>query len=183
MKPRIALFAHLVLAVATIPVNAKPYLPRDDSEVLETLPRELLASRGELDELRRLLVIDPQNLPVATKVATRYVRLGKQESDPRFYGYARAALVPWWDEENPPPEVLRLRAKLQESDHDYAAAVADLKRLLEKEPRDVQAWIELANIFRVQGNYAESCQACDALSAFAGSAHSVYCRVPLPVYT
>jgi tetratricopeptide (TPR) repeat protein len=58
-----------------------------------------------------------------------------------------------------------------------------LKLLLEGQPHDVQAWIELANIYWVQGKYAEAREACDQLSQFADPIEVVICRVPILAVT
>jgi Tfp pilus assembly protein PilF len=172
-----------VLAWAAVAFAAEPYLPTDDAEVLEILPRSLLAGRDELTALRRRLAAVPSDADLATDVAARYLQLGNQEGDPRFYGYARAAIGPWWDAADVPPEILQLRAKLKEKEHRYDDAVADLERLLAKRPRDVQAWVEVANIRLVQGRYTEARQACDALSEFADPTQAMICRAPLQVMT
>jgi tetratricopeptide (TPR) repeat protein len=168
--------ATVILAAVA---SADPYAPANDSEVLETLPRELLSGWDELTTLRRQLASDAHNLQLAAIVASRYLQLGKQEGDPRFNGYAQAAIRPWWLEASPPADILKLRAKLKERDHRYDAALADLRLLLEKQPQDVQAWIELANIYWVQGKYAEARQACENLSQFADPIETIICRVPI----
>jgi tetratricopeptide (TPR) repeat protein len=168
-----------IAALATVAVAAEPYIPADHNEVLETLPRDLLSSRDELTTLRRQLASNPNDAELATSVASLYMQMGRQEGDPRFNGYAQAALRPWWKAPHPPVEILRLRAKLKERDHKYDEALADLRLLLDGEPQDIQAWIELANIYRVQGKYAESRKACDKLGEFAGEAPTIMCSVPL----
>ena len=174
----ITAFAFVALATA-----AEPYIPANDNEVLETLPRSLLSSRNELTTLRRQLAQDPTNAALASQVGQRYLQLGNLEGDPRFYGYSRAAIQRWWEADSPPPAILKLRAKLKEKDHLYDQALADLNQLLEQQPRDAQAWIELANIYRVQGKYAEARQACDTLSEFAGLVPTTLCRAPLQAAT
>ena len=170
----------LALLVWMAGVNrAEIFLPADDSEVLETLPRVLFSGRDKLGALRRQLSENSRNVQLAAELAQQYIELGKQASDPRFYGYARAAIRPWWQAERAPAAILLLRAKLKERDHDYDRAVDDLKLLLQLQPRNVQAWIELANLYRVQGKYAESQQACDTLAAFAGRTQWLFCSIPL----
>jgi Tfp pilus assembly protein PilF len=159
--------------------GAEPYVPRDDAEVLESLPTALFASRDEMSLLRDRLATNPTNPQIAASVATRYMQLGGETGDARFYGYARAALRPWWQSDDPPPDVLRLRAKLNERNHDYDLALADLQRLLQCDPQDVQAWIETANINRVQGNYKQAQLACDRLNAFAGPFATAIARLPV----
>jgi tetratricopeptide (TPR) repeat protein len=164
-------------------VASEPYLPTSDDEVLETLPRDLLSSQDDLASLRRRLADNPQDAGLAQQVASRYLQIGKSSSDPRYYGYAQAALQPWWDATDAPPEILRVRSKLKERDHRYDEALADLQLLLDDQPRDLQAWMEVANIYGVQGKYAEAQNACDRLSELAGSAPAILCSAPLLALT
>lgn len=161
--------------------SAEPYIPSSDAEILETLPKSLISD--ELTTLRRQLSASPTDIRLAVAVAERYLSMGNMEGDPRFYGYARAALKPWWSEQSPPAAILKLRAKLHEKEHLYDTALADLRKLLEQQPQDPQAWIEVANILRVQGKYDEAWQACDALSKFGGDVPTALCRIPLQAVT
>lgn len=168
---------------ANCSLAAQPYIPASDDEVVEQLPRSLIAAKSELTPLRRALVADPNNAELACTLAARYLQLGSAEGDPRFFGYARAAIQPWWDADSPPSSVLKLRAKLKEKEHQYGQAVADLKLLLQAEPRDVQAWIELANIYQVQGEYDQARAACESLIAVAGELATSLCRAPIMAAT
>ena len=80
-----------------------------------------------------------------------YVALGRSEGDPRYDGYAQAALAPWWDLAEPPVPVLILRATLEQRRHDFDAALADLERVLARQPRHPQALLTKATILEVQG--------------------------------
>lgn len=173
------LLACAAVLVSGILLAAEPYLPADDAEVLETLPGNVLSGDDELTRMRRQLSVEPNNINLAQNVASRYVQIGNQEGDPRFYGYARAAISPWWEATSPPPPILKLRAKLKEKDHGYAEALDDLQLLLETEPEDTQAWIDVANIYRVQGDFGQAMQACDQLSTFSNLIYTTLCRTPL----
>ena len=171
----------IVAAIALVAVAKEPYIPSSDNEVLETLPKSLVSD--ELTTLRRQLSASPNDLDLAVKVAGRYLSMGSLEGDPRFFGYARAALKPWWDKDDPPPKILRLRAKLHEKEHRYDDALVDLRKLLEQEPKNSQAWIEVANILRVQGKYEDAWEACNALAKFGGEIPHALCRIPLQAAT
>lgn len=157
---------------------AEPYRPARDDQVLQTLPREFLSSRDEVATLRGRLAEDPRDSRIASEVAQRYLALGQQLADPRYYGYAQAAIAPWWEQDAPPAEILRVRAKLKERDHRYTEAVADLQQLVLADPKNAQAWIELANIYRVLGEYDRSRQACDELAKFASTETVQICEIP-----
>src|SRR5262245_26052567 len=83
------------LAVAAY---AAPYVPKDDSVVLEHLPvRPSDPIARELKQLRAELAANPRRRATAIRLAERYFALANAEGDPRYVGYAQAALKPWWD--------------------------------------------------------------------------------------
>ena len=148
----------------TAPLAATPFIPEHDADVLERLPTTLGGGSGELRRLRDQLAGAPTDVARAVAVAGRYIELGQSQSDPRYYGYAQAALSPWWGLPDPPPEVLLLRAAIRQSRHEFEPALEDLSRLLEKDPRDPQAWLMQAVIFIVRADYQAARQACEALA-------------------
>jgi len=155
------LTAVLTLAVA-LPLTAEPFVPSDDSVVLERLPRQLFAGSAAL-ELRRLraeLVANPENLELALDLAGRNLEMGRALGDPRYQGYAQSALSPWWELPQPPPAVLLLRAITKQKNHEFDSALEDLDRLLHREPRNTQAWMTRAVILTVKGEYAAALASC-----------------------
>ena len=159
------MLAWVMLSVAACgPAIAAPFLPASDDEVLERLAvspsdpalRELRALQGELRQA-------PDNLVLATRVATGYLELGRVTGDPRYAGYSEAALTPWWHLDNPPSEVLVLRATLRQRMHQFDAALADLATVLESHPRNVQARLTRATVLQVQGAYEGARAECQAL--------------------
>ncbi|MDQ3777240.1 MAG: hypothetical protein M3461_24215 [Pseudomonadota bacterium] len=156
----------ILLAVIgfTRPLGATPFIPEGDADVLERLPTTLGGDSGELRRLRDQLARAPTDVARAVAVAGRYIELGQVQSDPRYYGYAQAALEPWWGLTDPPPEILFLRAAIRQSRHEFDPALQDLSRLLQKEPADPQAWLMRAVIFIVRADYEAARQACEALA-------------------
>ncbi len=143
---------------------AKPYVPASDHQVLERLPfkpndplaRELLRLRSDLQR-------DKHNLPAALKLANRYYSLVGEEGDPRYLGYAQAALSPWWNLEVPPTQVQVLRASIRQYRHDFAGAISDLSAVIEREPGHTEARILRAMIHIVQARYGEARIDCHAV--------------------
>ncbi len=156
----------ILLAVIGLsrPLGATPFIPERDADILERLPTTLGGGSGELRQLRDQLARAPTDVARAVAVAGRYIELGQGQSDPRYYGYAQAALAPWWGLSDPPAEVLLLRAAIRQGRHEFDAALQDLSRLLEQDPRDPQAWLMQAVIFIVRADYQAARQACEALA-------------------
>ncbi|MGH8566818.1 MAG: tetratricopeptide repeat protein [Gammaproteobacteria bacterium] len=165
--PRPSLWAWSFAAIAALAPHVAlptPFLPENEAVVLERLPIQVRGNSAELRGLRERLGRVPTDLALAVSVAGRYVESGQVQADPRFYGYAQAVLSPWWGLANPPSEVLLLRAAIRQSRHEFDTALQDLSRLLERDPRDPQAWLMQAVIFIVRADYQAARQACEALA-------------------
>ncbi len=150
------------------------YIPKSDAEVLEHLP----VTTGELSRLRRLrsqLTENTGDYPLALSLAREYITAGRTNSDPRYFGYAEAILMPWVSPQNSVPEALVLRATILQNRHDFPSALADLKAALNINPRLSQAWLTLAAIYEVQGNYPSALRSCMNLARFSSSLMATIC--------
>lgn len=164
---KISVYA-MVLGFLTIgALHAAPYVPGSDDEVLEHLPfRPDDPAAREISELRRQLAADPNNVRIALQLARSYFAQAGGQSDPRFAGYAQAALRPWWDLPQPPQAVLVMRATLRQYSHDFAGGLADIDRALQANPSDIDALSLRADINLVQGNLAASREDCARMAPY-----------------
>src|SRR5262249_35444043 len=137
-----------------------PFIPADDSQVLERLPEKLDPSLAELKRLRVALAQRPEDLALATRLARRAIEAAREAGDPRYLGQAQAALAPWWNLGDPPPAALLLRATVKQSTHDFTGALADLDRLIAQRPADGQALLTRATVLTVQGRYNDARADC-----------------------
>jgi Tfp pilus assembly protein PilF len=145
-------------------VLAAPYLPQSDGRVLEHLPlRANDPVAQEIATLRVDLRRDPNNVRVAVRLARRYYDQVAEEGDPRYLGYAQAALAPWWEMAAPPTDVQILRASLAQFRHDFDGALADLSAVIQREPGNPQARALRATIHIVQARYDQARVDCQAL--------------------
>jgi hypothetical protein len=76
MAAGVLLTASAAVAVAT------PYLPTDDSTILERVPARTELER--LAPLRLAVATTPTDLAAALALATAFIDLGRRHSDPRF---------------------------------------------------------------------------------------------------
>ena len=159
-----SLAAALMACLAAASARATPYVPVSDAEVLEELPYRAgdpLTMRLRSERAR--LAQQPDNVRLAVHLAREYLEVGRETGDPHYAGYAQAALMRWWQMPDPPREVLLLRAILHQRVHEFPAALADLTRLLEADPRDAQARLTRATVLSVQGSFAAGADDCRAL--------------------
>ncbi len=117
----------------------------------------------ELRALRAKLAQDPHDDQTALALARRYFELANAEGDPRYVGYAQAALAPWWDLPDPPRELRVTRAMLKQYSHDFGGAMADLEAATRADPDDAEAWSWRAAIHMVQADYAGARADCEGM--------------------
>jgi Tfp pilus assembly protein PilF len=153
-------------------------VPADPNEVLE---RVASATPGvkELRSLEAALREQPEDPARASAAARKAIELARRESDPRYWGRAQAALGPWWKQAEPPPEVQTLRATIRQAQHDFVGARADLEHVTARDPSDMQAWLTLAVVAQVVGDYAAAQAACARLDAQVPALVSVTCHAQL----
>jgi predicted Zn-dependent protease len=160
---------YLILMVSLLfgmgAARAEPYLPQQPDQVLEHLPSGSTANLiRKLRERQERLAGKSADPAHAAALAREFIELGRREADPRYYGYARAALSAWWDQPQPPAEVLLLRATLRQNRHEFAAALADLDSLLGRQPGNAQGWLTRAVILAVQGRPRAALDSCIPLT-------------------
>jgi tetratricopeptide (TPR) repeat protein len=169
---KIILFSCLILQSTVVWPEA--YVPKDDGEILERLP-VATGERKRLRELRLQANKNSSDYKLALTVARDYITLGRANSDSRYYGYAEALLKPWLDAQNGQPDALVLRATILQNRHDFEAALYDLKAALQLNPRLPQAWLTLAAVYEVQGDYPAALRSCLALARFSASLTATIC--------
>jgi thioredoxin-like negative regulator of GroEL len=166
----------LVLAASAMSLHAQPFTPAQADQVLERLPATSRQNSTALQRLQAALRRNPEQREIAVELARRYIQLGHERADPRYAGYAQAALQPWWNQAEPPTDVLVLRAMLRQRRHAFTAALADLDRVLARDPRHAQARLSRASLHELRGDYAAAMRDCRALERTAPLLVAASCR-------
>ena len=156
---RARLLPWLALACAGASL-ASPYIPADGQQVVEHLPSRANPLQRALLQLRVELSKNPNDLRLACTLARRYIEQARIEGDPRYLGYAQAALAPWWTLAQAPNEVLVLRATLRQSSHQFALALSDLDTVLARDSGNAQAWLTRATVLMVTGDFSAAKASC-----------------------
>jgi Tfp pilus assembly protein PilF len=174
-------FKHFFIAINLLLFGlgvaaATPFTPSSPDQVLETLRLNLNDREGQqLRQLRGQLAQNPKDLRLASGLAKRYLERGQVAADPRYSGYAQAALAPWYNLAKPPAPVLVLRATIRQRQHDFAAALTDTEAALALDPRDPQAWVTHAVLKMVMGDPASAKRSCLPLFRTASELAAVTC--------
>lgn len=184
MSLRLFRLALAGLLFAAVSASAAPFTPSGDSQVLERLPfKPADPVARELRELRAALAARPKDPALAEALADRYFDVSMAEGDPRYIGYAEAALRPWGTGDEVPVPLRLVRAKLRQYKHDFAGALADLDIVLKADRANVEARSWRAAIFMVQAKYPEARAECEALAPHSSELFSTGCFAYLDAVT
>jgi tetratricopeptide (TPR) repeat protein len=186
-RRRLAPALGIALVAATVfffrtraDASARPHTPASDEEVLEHLSTGSRDPRArELAQLRRRLADSPADLALALELARRNIEESRARSDPRYLGYAQAALTPWWSLASPPPQVLVLRATIRQSTHDFEGALRDLDLVVAETPNDPQAWITRSVVLTVRGDYEAATASCAPLVRLTNNLVTTLCNASI----
>ena len=165
------------LAGLTGLARAEAYVPNADTQVLATVPARATDPRArELVALRETWRKNPQDVDAAVRLAHGYFNEVAAEGDPRYVGYAQAALQPWWALPDPPTDVRVLRAMLLQFDHRFMPALADLDAALLDEPDNGTAWSWRTAILLVLADYAKARLSCEQMAPLTTPLVATACR-------
>lgn len=168
--------AAAVAALYAGSATAAPYIPKEDSEVIERLPLKANDPvNRELRELRQALAADPGDPEAAVHLARRYFDLAMAEGDPRYVGYAEATIRPWIGGLTPPIDILFTRALLRQYRHDFAGALADIDAVLARDPGYSNALMWRVALNLAQADYAAARTDCERARSIASALSALAC--------
>jgi Tfp pilus assembly protein PilF len=159
-----------------------PYLPSTDSDVLQQVPAASDPKVSEMGTLRLQLNANPTDLRTADRLARVYIDFGRQLGDAHYAGYAEAVIAPWLRAKPPPAQVLVLQATILQFRHQFPDARSLLQQALKQDPRNAQAWLTLATLDMVQGDYAAAKDDCGQVARDGGFVLGIACTGNLRSY-
>jgi tetratricopeptide (TPR) repeat protein len=180
--PGIARSADANLNIPAAPFKAA-YVPQSDAEQLQEVPASADPKVSEFRSLRAKFDDAPGNLALALQLADAYIDYGRQIGDAHYAGYAEAIITPWLAAAQPPVRALVTQATILQYRHQFGAAREMLHSVLKADPRNAQAWLTLATLDMVQGDYGSAAKDCAQVSSSAGFDLGIACVGNLHSYT
>jgi tetratricopeptide (TPR) repeat protein len=175
--------APLASAPAPAPPYRAPYEPSRDDEVLQDVPATADPAVARMMTLRKALDAAPHDLPTAISLAGAYVDYGRQVGDAHYAGYAEAVIAPWLAAQPVPSKVLVTEANILQYRHQFPEARKRLHEALSADPGSAQAWLTLATLDMVQGDYATAGKDCVQVTSTADVELGLACSANLRSYT
>ena len=173
-----------LLFMLPIPLAAQtardaPYIPANDSVVLQLVPPRTDPRVRQFDQLRSDFSAHPQDATKAVLLATAYVDYGRSTGDARYLGRAMAVIQSFMALPTPPVPVMLIHATIQQSRHFFQASRDELTQILKRDPGNVQALLTLATVAMVQGDHALANRLCVDLTNNAGNFMGMICSASL----
>jgi tetratricopeptide (TPR) repeat protein len=149
--------------------HAAPFTPVSDELVLQLLPQRIgvvsrVGAKGR-----------PGDAAAAHAAVQTLIDAARRQGDPRYLGQAAAELRRWEPEATMPVPLLVLRATVQQSLHQFDAALATLALALQRTPMNPQALLTRATILQVRGDYRAAERDCQQLWTLGAAVPAQLC--------
>jgi hypothetical protein len=168
--------AAILFLGLSISAAAVPFTPASDSEVVERLPSGSNdPSVRRVDSLRKQLAAQPNDAQLRLEIARRYFDLAMAQGDPRYVGYASAAIAPLGQTATGSAAYWTVRGLIQQYSHDFAGALKSLAKARELDPQSAEPTAWRSAIHMVQANYDDALSECTRLVPLAHPLHAQGC--------
>ncbi|MDO8776410.1 MAG: hypothetical protein Q7K57_48395 [Burkholderiaceae bacterium] len=181
-SPLFPTFTVIFCLFTTLAIQAAPFTPANDSDIVERLPLSATdPSARRLQSLRKQLEAKPDDVALRLEIARRYFDLSMAQGDPRYVGYASAAIAPLGKNAASAAatagnaDYWQLHGMLQQYSHDFAGALASLDKASLADPRSPVPMAWRAAIHMVQANYPQAQAECDRLKPLVSPLFAAGC--------
>lgn len=166
----LALFTHLS-------ADAAPFTPASDAEVVERLPgRASDPAVRQVESLRKQLAARPDDNALRVAIARRYFEMAMAQGDPRYVGYATAALAPMAASSNMTADYWMALGLIQQFSHDFDKGLASLARASQLDPTAPEPLLWRAAVLMVEARYADALAECERVRLLGQPALALGCR-------
>ena len=170
-------------AAQSPPSPISPYVPAGDATVLQKVPPASDPAIRRIAALRRAMSSKTSGAADADALARAYVDYGRQVGDAHYAGYAEAVIAPWIAKPNPPPALQVTQATILQYRHEFGEARAWLEQAARADPALAQAWLSLASLDMLEGDYTRAAQRCARAGRLGGRAVGLACAGNVLLYT
>ncbi len=159
--------------------HATPYVPDSPNVILQRVPPVTDPRVRQFERLRIDADAHPGDAQKAVVLAQAYIDFGRSTGDARYLGRAMAVIDPYMKAPLPPISAMLAHATIQQSRHAFAAARKELDQIIRRAPDNAQAWLTVATVAMVQGDYHGANDACVHLTNTGGDFMGMICTSSL----
>jgi len=166
-------FLLITLSTVFNALMAAPYVPEHENTVVRVFA--VSDDIKKINHLRVQLSIDKNNYRVLNKIVALYLKMGREKSDPRYFGYAEALILPYLKNINLPEQVYIHWADILQHRHDFSQALEVLNRLANNNSNNSQVYLMRAISHISRAEYQLALDNCKLLFARASHLISMAC--------
>lgn len=181
MNPFVKVFFACILG-ASICVSSQSqvrFSPPENSVVLNSSVHDKSAQNTKFIELSRAWLSKPQDLSVSVEYARTVFQMGLAEGDLRWFGAAKAAMLPWWKNEDLPADAFFMRGLVKQGFHDFAGGLADINKAIDLNPQKAEFWSWRFALHLLQTDLVAASQDCESIDRLFGQDESKVYRAIL----
>jgi tetratricopeptide (TPR) repeat protein len=187
---------------ASLPKGVTTITPSSPDQVLERLPPRIGVGTNPRVNSNKLpqqplksstSQTTNQNTQSVLTTAAQLIHLSRTSGDPRYLGRAQSTLSTFWDSPKAPIRAIILQASIEQSRHEFDVAKRTLMRAIslgttptlnqsgerveQQRTHLAQAWLTLATLERVAGDYPEALKACLQVTGLQVSFYGNACQL------
>lgn len=134
------IFAGLLLGLNPPAWAQARLLPPADQVLLSSTVRNTRLEPGSWRAKEQAWRANPTRLDTALPYARAVFFKGLTEGDLRWYGAAKAAMLPWWQSPTLNAEALFMRGLVKQGFHDFSAGLQDINAAIAQDPQQAEFW-------------------------------------------
>ena len=169
-------YKYILLIIISIVFNAvmaQPYIPAFENTVVRTFSAS--EDVQKINHLREQLLNDKNNYRILNEAVALYLKMGREKSDPRYFGYAEALILPYLNNKNLPEQVYIHWADILQHRHDFSQALQVLNRLANNNSNNSQVYLMRAISHISRAEYQLALDNCKSLFTRASHLISMAC--------
>lgn len=174
----VSAFCFICLFAATAFAQER-FRPHNNTVVLKTSIASQTKGNVAFKTLEAAWRQQPQDIQAATAYARAVFILGMNEGDLRWYGSAKAALLPWWQETQLPAETLFIRGLVKQGFHEFHEGLRDIDLAIAQNPRKTEFWSWRFALNLLLSDLNSAAKDCEQIEVFAGPLEALQHRAVL----
>ena len=99
-------------------------------------------------------------------------QIGLAEGDLRWFGAAKAAILPWWKKDDLPADALFMRGLVKQGFHDFTGGLADINKAIDLKPNKAEFWSWRFALHLLKTDLVAALQDCESIDRLFGQDES-----------
>ncbi len=148
------------------------FSPQESSIVLNASAHDKSAQKSKFGDLSKAWRSQPQDLSVSLAYARAVFQSGLDEGDLRWFGAAKAALLPWWQNDDLPADALFMRGLVKQGFHDFTGGLTDINKAIQVNPNKAEFWSWRFALHLLKTDLVAALQDCESMDRLFGQEES-----------